>query len=520
MQPKLWIKRNAPILLRKNIVIVTPELKSFKVRSGGLGPAVEELAKALAEFNLKVHIVTPLYRRFFKGREPVEVDYSDIFLKDMGEVNIRVSGGDAKTKIKMSHVGKALVYFLENEKYADILYFGDMLKQCIFLARGTLEVLKKFKIKPSIVHLNDGHTGLVPFFMKFDPRYSQNPLFEKTKFVLTIHNAGTGYQQIFELERYKELEVDERYRDFVTWNGKMNLLYTALNLCDRCNTVSKDYEVTLKYDGEGLTEVFWRKKLFNIVNGIDVDYWRNPELKDKKKITKEMLKKIKQRAKRKLIKVIEERTGKKLKESELIAVMPRRLAGQKGFDVLMPHIHEICKPVKEGGLGFQIISLGVAHPWDPVGNEWAREFERLSKEISGFVFIYGFDEELAKLMYWGGDLIIYPSVPNKEPCGTGYMMAAVNGTPALATKTGGIVEKITEFNPILEIGDGFLVWEEEYSPEAFFEKMKFISYLYYKKPKKWLAACFNAFNMYVDIMGTAMEYISRLYKPLFTRKPL
>ncbi len=509
-----WIEKNAPPLLNKNIVIVTPELKSFKARAGGLGPAVEELAKALAELGLEILIIAPLYKKFLRGKDFETIDYSDIELEEVGKIRVRVSGEDAETMIKKSKIEKVQVYFLENEKYADALYCGDLLKQAIFLGRGSLELLKMLKIKPHIIHLNDGITGLVAFFMKTDPRYSNEELFKSTKIVFTIHNAGIGYQQIFDSQRFGELEVNNSFLNGIMWKGKLNLTYAALHYCDKCNTVSKDYEITLKNDGEGLKEIFRKKSIIGIVNGIDVDYWRMPELR-KKKITRSGLKRVKMKAKKELIKVVKKRTGKTLKENKMIVVMPRRLADQKGFDILLPYIDEMCKPRREGGLGVQFIVLGVAHPEDPVGRKWVEEFRKLSLVLPPFVFIEGFDENLAKLMYWGGDLILYPSIPNKEPCGTGYMMAMVNGTPALATRTGGIVEKITEFDPILETGNGFLVWKEEYSAESFFAKMKEVSYFYYEEPKKWLSVCFNAFNTDVDIRKTAMEYVLKIYEPLF-----
>ncbi len=490
----------------KTVVLVTPELKSFKVRAGGLGPAVEELAEALAKLGVKTYVISLLYHSIYIDGKKIPVDYSDINFEDRGSINVGVGGKLYQAKLKTVEKNKVTYIFLDNISFADAIYMGDLFRQEIFLSKGALNALKALEIKPDILHLNDGHTGLIAFLLRNVPKYKE--FFEKTKIVLTIHNAGIAYQQIFPKERMQEIGIsiiDERN---IVWNGNLNLLYTGVINSDRVNTVSKDYEITLKTKGEGMREIFIRKGIIGIVNGIDVDYWRFPELRGKKNVRKILISK-KPTWKEKLIDEIRKRTGKELDKEKLIVVMPRRLASQKGFDKIMP----IVKPLTENGV--QFIVLGVSHPNDPVGHQWASEFRRLHERLNEFVFIYGFDENLAKLMYWGGDVILYPSVPNKEPCGTGYMMAMVNGTPPVGTKTGGLVEKVTEFDLFTKKGNGFLVWKEEYSTEAFMREMKEARDIFYSDKESWKALMVNAATTDVNILSTAKEYILKMYKPLF-----
>jgi len=500
----------------KNIIFVTPELKSFKVRAGGLGPAVEELAKNLGEHGLNVIVVSLLYKYMRDNKDQlVEVDYSDIPMNTVKEIDIWVSEEKVHVKVKEAKMWNTTFYFLENEKYANVMYESDMLKQAIFLAHGTLEALSALSIKPHIIHLNDGHTGLIALFLKTELSYRNGPLFKDVKTALTIHNAGKGYQQIFGIERFEELDIGEEHRDKVIWNGMLNLTYAALNLSDICNTVSPDYAETLKNDGEGLGELFRSKKIFGILNGIDTEYWRMDELK--KMITKKGLRKIKEGAKRKLIEEIAKRSGVKISADRLTIVIPRRFAGQKGFDLFLPYAELICKGRKEGGMGAQFVVLGRASLRDPIGRKWIEECKSLSERLKGkFVFIYGFDEELAKLMYAGGDLLLYPSLPGKEPCGTGYMMAMVNGTPTLGTDTGGMVDVIHEFDPSTGKGNGFKIEKERYSSSTLLEKLRKASDIFYNKPEKWLQLIWNAYRTKVDIEKTAKEYVKKVYLPLLT----
>jgi starch synthase len=493
-----------------NLLLVSAELKSFKSRAGGLGPAVEELAYALAKLGCKVSVVSLLYKYRRNERDEIEeIDYSDIKLEDLATLNFWVGNEKVQASVKKVEKNGVTFYFLENEKMANLLYEGDGLQRAIFLARGTLELIKILN-EIEIIHLNDAHTGLIPLFFKAEYKYHGDSKLKNLKFAYTIHNAGKAYQQIFDKERFWELGIGEEWRDKVIWEDKINLTYTALILSNICNTVSPDYAETLLKNGEGLAEIFKAKKIFGITNGIDVEYWRMPEFKNVKSIVE--LKEKKRKAKLELLKEIEKIKGDKLSEERLTIVIPRRFADQKGFEIFLPHSDIIIKDREEGGIGAQIIILGRAALGDPVGRKWIEMCKKLDEELeNNFVFIYGFNEELAKKMYWGGDLLLYPSLPGKEPCGTGYMMAAVNGTITLGTDTGGMVDKIIDFK------NGFKVEKEKYSWESFFEKLKIVSNLFYNEKKIWDKIVWNAFKMDVDINKVAKEYLTKLYLPILKK---
>ncbi|MEM7821403.1 MAG: glycogen/starch synthase [Candidatus Aenigmatarchaeota archaeon] len=492
--------------LKPTVLLVSAELKSFKSRAGGLGPAVEELAYALSKFGCKVSVVSLLYKYKRNERDEIEeIDYTDIPLEDLATISFWVSNEKVSANIKRVEKNGVTFYFLENERFANLLYEGDGLKRAIFLGRGTLDLVKLLD-GIEVVHLNDAHTGLIPVFFKAEYRYHGDPKLKNLKFVYTIHNAGKAYQQIFDGERFWELGIGEEWREKVTWEGKINLTYAAVVLSDICNTVSPDYANTLLKNGEGLAEIFRSKKVFGITNGIDVDYWMMPEFKDVKSI--KALKEKKKKAKIELLKEVEKIKGDRLSEEKLTIVIPRRFADQKGFEIFLNHVDEIVKDREEGGIGAQIIILGRAALGDPIGRRWVEVCKKLDEELDNkFVFIYGFNEELAKKMYWGGDLIIYPSLPEKEPCGTGYMMASINGTLTLGTDTGGMVDKIIDFK------NGFKIGKENYSWEAFFEKLKKISELFYEKKGDWNKIVWAAFNTDVDINKVAKEYLTKLYFP-------
>jgi starch synthase len=504
---KLNCKKQLKFMKGVRVLLATAELKSFKTRAGGLGPAVEELAYALAKLNCEVSVVSLLYK--FKRDEKddiVEIDYSDIKFEDLGKIAFWVGNEKVEARIKKIRKDNVDFYFLENEKYADLLYEGDNLKKAIFLARGTLELLKNLKIKVDVIHLNDGHTCLIPLFFNAEKKYKEDENLKKIKFVFTIHNAGRAYQQIFDTNRFSELGIGEEWREKVIWRNEINLTFLGIIFSEVVNTVSKDYAECLREQDEGLGELLREKGIFGITNGIDVNYWRMPEMQRVKSISD--LKKLKAQAKIELLKEIEKRKNVRLDEDKLTIVIPRRFADQKGFEMIFnsSSIGKMCEERWKGGINAQLIVLGRASLGDPVGRAWVEKCKKLEKEFFGkFVFIFDFDEELAKKMYWGGDLLFYPSLPNKEPCGTGYMMAAVNGTPTLGTGTGGMAEKLVDFE------NGFVVKKENYNWDSFFEKLKEISRIFYEEREKWDKICWNAFNTDFDILKVANEYLEKVY---------
>ncbi|MBU5682448.1 MAG: glycogen/starch synthase [Candidatus Aenigmarchaeota archaeon] len=487
--------------ITKKIVFVTPELKTFKNRAGGLGQVAEELVKSLKELGLNVITISTLYKyRINDYNQIEEIDYSDLNLELIGEIEIPIEK-IYKTKIYKVNKYDIDFYFLYNEEICTSLYYGDLLKYAIFLGKGTLELLRYLKIIPDIIHLNDALTSLVAFYAKNSIHYYE---FSTVKFVFTIHNAGTAYQQIYDISRLNEIS-DNNHKDLV-YDNKINLLYCGVKLSDIVNTVSKDYEVTLKVYGEGLKEIFNQKNVFGIVNGIDVEFWQD---KDYRNSNYKNILDIKRKKKEELIRKIKEITGKELDINKIIISIPRRISHQKGFEETIPIIPEMIN------LGAQFIVLGKHHPNDGYGKYIADKFRELHQKYNEFVFIFGFNEELAKLMYAGSDLLLYPSLPNKEPCGTGYMMALVNATPTLGTKTGGLDEVLKEFDDVSLEGNAFLVWEDEYNEfkgYAFLSKFKHIVEIYKDKTKwkKLLINCLKSEKL-VDMRKCAIKYIRKIY---------
>jgi len=100
----------------ETVVLVSPELKSFKSRAGGLGPAVEELALALSEVGMKVKVISVLYTHWLNNQNKLEkIDYSGFEFEDLGKIEFMVAKEKVKAQVKRYKANKNLeFYFLQN----------------------------------------------------------------------------------------------------------------------------------------------------------------------------------------------------------------------------------------------------------------------------------------------------------------------------------------------------------------------------------------------------------------------
>ena len=120
------------------------------------------------------------------------------------------------------------IYFVENEDYYNraSLYgtgdgdYPDNLKRFAFLCQSALEMAKSSGFKPDVVHAHEWQTALLPVFLK--TKFVKDPFFEKTRSVLTLHNAA--YQGIFPQKQFSELGLTE-----VLFNPETFEFYGKLN---------------------------------------------------------------------------------------------------------------------------------------------------------------------------------------------------------------------------------------------------------------------------------------------------
>ncbi|MFA5116229.1 MAG: glycogen/starch synthase, partial [Candidatus Omnitrophota bacterium] len=238
------------------IAMVASEVVPF-AKTGGLADVAGALPMALEKIKHEVIIIMPKYK------------------------SINQPGNEAK-------IGKNIkVYFIENEKYFSRpgLYgektgdYPDNLERFSFFCKKALELMKKIKFQPDIIHCHDWQTSLVPVYLK--TTLKNDPFFKKTRSVVTIHNIG--YQGLFKKEEFPKLGLDWSLfgMNGLEFFDRINILKGGLVFSDVINTVSPTYsqEILDPKQGFGLEGILLEReeRLFGILNGIDNDVWNPAE---------------------------------------------------------------------------------------------------------------------------------------------------------------------------------------------------------------------------------------------------
>ncbi|KPK64838.1 hypothetical protein AMJ83_01300 [candidate division WOR_3 bacterium SM23_42] len=395
-------------------------------KSGGLADVVGTLPQYLTDMAVKTVIIMPRYKgikstpgkrirvemqglhqvNVFKRDNFLFVDYPDFFVRD---------GLYGNTK-------------------------GDYEDNC---ERFTLfcKVATKLLLEGhyDIVHCHDWQSGLVPLYMKLASH--------RAKSVFTIHNLG--YQGKFPRDKFKLLGISEKYftAEGLEFHGDVNFLKAGIVYSDMITTVSENYaqEIQSPELGFGLDGILRTRadRLRGIINGIDYNQW-NPEI-DEFIYVKYADFDGKQKNKVLLCR------DHCLDTQRPLIGMVTRIAGQKGFDILVCAIDEIMKT------GFNMLILGLG---EEAFHEKLRKLEniyhgRLSVNIK-------FDNKLAHRIYAGADFFLMPSL--YEPCGLGQLISLRYGTVPIVRKTGGLADTVIEFAPGSLTGNGFLF--SEYTGKA------------------------------------------------------
>ena len=422
------------------VCFVTSECVPF-VKTGGLADVSGSLPIALSNLGCQVKVFLPLYNL---------IDINKHNLKTISEFkNNNVQVGEKKNTFNLLY-GKlpnsdVEVYFIDCPEYynRDKVYTDDKDEdeRFIFFQIAVLKTLQKVKWSPDIMHCNDWQASLIPIYLKTNLNCDR--LFSSTSCLLSIHNIG--YQGRFPKETV--LKANLSYKNYYP-DGPYELdnsfcfLKTGIVYSDIISTVSPTYakEIQTSDFGAGLDNVLRDRKndLYGILNGIDTKTW-NPgtddiipfnytyqNIENKLKNKKELL----------------DFSGLEYGEDTPVIGIVSRLAGQKGFELLVPIFDELM----EQKLKFVILGDGE--------KKYEEFFKKISLKYSDKVFLYiGYNNELAHLITAGSDMFLMPS--RYEPCGLNQMYSLNYGTVPIVRKTGGLTDTVKDYDEYKENGNGF-----------------------------------------------------------------
>ncbi|MBI4301117.1 MAG: glycogen/starch synthase, partial [Chloroflexi bacterium] len=171
---------------------------------GGLADVAASLPKALTKRGHDVRVIMPKYKLIN------DHNYNLVTLLD--HVSIPFNGRDETASLKTTMMATEVpIYFIQCPKYFDrreVYINPENPETFAFFGRAALAVPKALAWQPDIIHCNDWHTALAPYWLK--SLYYEDDLFYKnTASVLTIHNLS--YQGIFEQKFATAIGLADRF---------------------------------------------------------------------------------------------------------------------------------------------------------------------------------------------------------------------------------------------------------------------------------------------------------------------
>ncbi|HEY1892898.1 MAG TPA: glycogen synthase [Steroidobacteraceae bacterium] len=410
-------------------------------KTGGLADVAGALAKYLTAAGHDVRLFTPLYASIDRVKFPIQP------VDGLQEVPLRIGPHHYVYSVVTTRLpgSDALVYLVDCPVLygRPAIYTTDPDEHLRFLAftRAVLAACQRMHWSPQILHCNDWHTAFGPLFLK--ALLEGEPLFARTRSMLTIHNIG--YQGIFSSVAIADLELGSRsyllHQDDLR-AGKINPLRHGILYADTITTVSPTHarEICTDEYGMGLQDSLRMRAnaLTGILNGVDYQVWdpRNDRYLPAH-YGQETLS-IKAALKSTFI----ERLGLTIPETTPLAGIVSRLAAQKGIELMFESLPLVLE-WRELGL----VALGSGEP------QYERFFAELERRFPGrVVFKQGYDDELSHWIEAACDMFLMPSL--YEPCGLNQMYSLRYGTVPIVRRTGGLADSVAHYDPATGQGTG------------------------------------------------------------------
>lgn len=444
-------------LLSKNklkVLFVSSECKPYAM-VGGLGSVMSSLPLALIEQGVDARVILPRFLSVAEEKYTLTMEHKGLRVPTENQNGPKHLICNVKKFEGNTRKGLVPAYFLENMEYyeqrANVYGYADDAVRWALLVRGTLEFLKVSSWIPDIVVSTDNMTGLFPNYLK--TRYQEEKKLKNIKTLFSIHNLqlqGVNYQFV------ADTDFDDGHSEIPAFEDprllKINRTRRGIMFADFINTVSETYakEIMTEQYGAKLDELLRERRAFvtGILNGLDYTLWNSRH--DPLIMSNFTTSSFGLRAANK--KALQQRFGLPEREESFLIGTASRIAGQKGFNLLMPIMEPLLKE-----LDMQLVLVGQGD------NSLMEFFDKLQKKYPDKVALHlQFDASLPHLIFAGADATLIPS--KYEPCGLTQMEAMRYGCIPIARKTGGLADTIQDFDPNTDEGCGFLFEELDSNP--------------------------------------------------------
>jgi starch synthase len=432
---------------------------------GGIGDVIRDVPRELAAQGHTVTVVNPGYQ--FLSRLPgarlvntLTVEFASA-LERIAVYEVDLSATPPGVRLLLldhplfGGTGDATIYHHDpHEPFAtdarNFALFCHAL--CLALVSGALP-------RPDVLHLHDWHAAPLLLLRAAHPAYRS---LQQIHCVFTIHNLSLqGIRPLSgswsspgvwfpALKLPRQDIVDPRYPECI------NLMRAGIRLADRVHVVSPTYarEIQLPSDadhglirGEGLEkdlqQAAQQGRLFGILNGCEYPPGRQRRIPHKQFVDAAIAQleawvDHKRWIKSALFKALQRllRWSALNRKPPMVVASVGRLTAQK--------VRLLAVPTPDGRSTLDALLDQLDNGIMVVLGSGDESYEHFLLDVmerhENFLFLNGFSESLADVLYRYCDLFLMPS--SFEPCGISQMLAMRAGTPCLVHKVGGLADTV------------------------------------------------------------------------------
>ncbi|MBP7118906.1 alpha-glucan family phosphorylase, partial [Candidatus Woesebacteria bacterium] len=323
----------------------------------------------------------------------------------------------------------------------DEIYWGDdeeQIRERIIFGVGGMKLLSHLKVKPSVIHIQEGRPSLVALHVMGEikaknPDLSFEQILEETKkkIVYTNHTlvaAGIhSYDRVL-VEKYITpiaqgfgFSTEDIIKLGLMEDGRFHTTKFALNVSHIASSVSTPHGRLAKKEYPGYNWV-------NITNGVYLPRWQQPEYTNMN-IDDHTLWEIHKQKKHSLMREVTTRVGFGYDSDWLTISWARRVSGYKQLQALFADIDRLQGMLSDPARPIILLVAGKAHPGDTAGKELIQSIiSNMKGKLSGHaMFVHNYDIALASELVSGSDVWVNTPEWGKEASGTSGMKAISNG---------------------------------------------------------------------------------------------
>ena len=525
MQSKnTWFSKNYPNNKNDLISYFSAEYgldEILPIYSGGLGILSGDHLKSASDLGLPFVAVGLLYKNgyfhqkinTYGGQESIynNIDLDNLPIQPVKDssgndliINVKLPRKRLYLKVWKIQVGRINLYLLDSdinentdEDYREVtlrLYGGDQemrIRQEIVLGMGGVNLLRTLGLKPTIYHMNEGHSSFLILEVIKNIMKEKKVSFDiardiaTSKTVFTTHTPVPAGNDIFPidlveryfkdfwprigLDREQFLKLGMKPCDELEPGFNMGIL--ALKVSGKKNGVSKLHgavsrelfgdvwpnisanESPITYVTNGIHTCSWlAPNIKDLYNEYLIPYWQDNMHKDEvwekiDNIPAERLWSEHKNRKEKLINLVQENVTNRLRNSgisyeeitqitskldpnALTIGFARRFATYKRATLIFKDLERITQILNNPEKPVQLIFAGKAHPADKAGQDLIRHIHEISMmpQFKGKIFLLE-DYSIGMARYLVSGVDVWLNTPRRpmEASGTSGEKASVNG---------------------------------------------------------------------------------------------